>query len=181
MKLLSKIFFTGAIALVALNACKKKDDPAPTPTKPKGVMSATINGKAWQSDPANKFMVIDGDTVYGADCTLEADTLQILAMRFSDTSAILGQLVLTAGRTGTYSGTSTADAGLLYLKKLDLAGIFTALLGYTTTYNVNITSWDATNKKFSGTYSFTMTNNTPGQPNIEVKSGEFTDLPYEID
>lgn len=181
MKLISKIFFTGAIALVALNACKKKDDPAPTPTKPKGVMTATINGSAWQSDPANKFIVIDGDTMYGADCYLEEDTLQVMAARFSDTSVILGQLVLTSGRTGTYSGTTTADVGLLFIKKFDLVGIFGALLGYTSTYNMTISSWDATNKKFSGTYSITMTNNTPGQPNIEVKSGEFTDMPYYTD
>ena len=178
MKLITKIFLTSSLALLSLNACKKKEDPAPT--KPSKVFMATIDGKSWQSDPSDKFLVIDGDTAYGTDCSLEADTLSILALRFSDTSGIIGQLVLTSGRTGTYSGTTTADKGLLYIQSLDLAGIFGALLGYTTTYNVNITKWDATNKKFSGTYSLTMVPVSAGAT-ITVTNGEFIDVPYTLE
>lgn len=180
MKIISKILFAGALMLVSLNACKKEKEEDPV-VKPKATFMATVDGKAWQSNSATDFRVDDGDTIYGAEAFIEGDTFNFNSVRFSDTSAILGQLILTPARVGTYSGTTNIDNGIMHVSKLDFAGLFDALLNYTTTYTFTITNWDAVNKKFSATYSLTMTNNTAGKANKVVTNGEVIDMPFVVE
>jgi hypothetical protein len=182
MKLVSKVLLTGAIALLSLNSCKKEEEENKTVKPTTGVMKLTLDGKEWKSNPYNEFRIEDGDTIYGTEAIFEGDSLlSITAVRFSDSSAVIGQFLLTPGRTGTYTGTTTADYGFVHVAKADFISLLDALLSYTTTYTFTITKWDATSKKFSATYSFTMTSSGGGKSNKVVTNGEITDMPYTVE
>lgn len=180
MKNITKLFLIGAMALTTFSSCKKEKEDSPTTTTPAapGVTTCQVNGQTWTSDQAGKYSATD--SLPGCEALLDGDTMTFISSRFSDNSAILAQLVLTPARVGTYSGTTTADGGMFYLSTFDETTLFQNFLLYTTSYSFTISEWNASTKKFSGTFNITMTSNTGGS-NILVTNGKCTNVPYVLD
>jgi hypothetical protein len=180
MKNTTKVFLIAAMALTTFASCKDKKDDGPTTTNPAapGVTTCQVNGQTWTSDQAGKYSATD--SLPGCEALLNGDTMTFISTRFSDNSAILAQLVLTPARVGTYSGSTSADAGMFYLSKFDETTLFQSFLLYTTSYSFTISDWNASAKKFSGTFNITMTSNTGGS-NITVTNGKCTNVPYVLE
>ncbi len=180
-----KYTFTLLLAITGLafaaSSCKK--DPDPAPAKETGFISCKINGVDWKSAKASEKIILDGDTVSGVEASLEGDSvISIYGIKPSatDTSAIIMFLKLNPGKTGTYSGTTSGDYGALYTPGMDFVSLLTVLGSYDITYSINITSFDATAKKLSGTFTITHTPKM-GTGTIAVTNGEFNDIPYSVE
>ena len=166
------------IALAFSAAACKKDKTSTTNNSggtATGIITCKVNGKDWKSGTKNDSIDVSGDTYYGIEAYMDADTMNIFGVNLTDQSAVILNLVLTSGRTGTYSGTTDMDFGAIYTPGLDLGSLLGVLLNSTITYSVNISKFDNVTRKVSGTFTITVTPTGSGTT-YNVTSGAFTDI-----
>ena len=157
------------VGTMFFTSCKKDSTTTnnSTPAVP-GIISCKINGTAWSS-PANV-----------SQAMLRNDTLGISGGQIAngDTSIISMNIVLTSTKTGKYSGSGSFLGGSKTLaffipSTKNSSAYFDIFMG-SATYEINITKFDLTTNKVSGTFSFTQTRYS-GTKDI-VSEGTFTDI-----
>lgn len=72
------------------------------------------------------------------------------------------------------------DYGIYYFSGIDFTSFLNTFFGYTSTSTLNITKFDASSKKISGTFNVTMTS-TSGAPTISLTEGTFTDVSFVVE
>ena len=161
-----------------LSSCKKtEDDVVPPASAAKtGIVTCKVNGTSWESDARTQNTFFIDTIVPSVGATVDGDTLSILAFRTKpgDSTMIMMSVLLTSTKTGTYTMTGT-DYNIFYLPSTNIMALFTTLFSYTATSTLNITKYDAVNKKISGTFSTTMTPSSSGTK-YTVTDGAFTDV-----
>jgi hypothetical protein len=147
-------FFFAALLIAGCNATTS---PGGTTTT-EGSMVATVNGQAWSSP----VLPIAGGI--GTKAFLKEGTLTVTGVS-TDLTAIGVTLVQPRVGTDSIAGTyATSD-------KKAYAGVGTA----------NITKYDVTNRKISGTFSFTAyrVDSLNLQETVAVTNGSFLDVKWE--
>lgn len=159
----------------AFSSCKKKDD-SPAPSSNSGAkITCNVNGKNWSSKSASEKINMQDSFVYGVNATMEADTLEMVAISVdgADTSWILITGTLNPNKLGTYT---QDDVAAIYFPSFDALTIFNIFMNYTITSSVTITKYDAAKKTISGTFNISM--ETSSGTNYTVNSGKFDDIPF---
>lgn len=190
------IFYALLPLALLLGACSKDEKNDETVNPAEGRITCKVNGKAWTSESATKtytykYTIGTFDfqaTFKGTEAELFGDTLDIngVAVSGTDTQNVRFSVVLTSGRTGNYTiGTfpqkNSGTASAFYYNKLSVKNGGIGFTGYTCSGSLNISSWDETNQKFNGSFSFNMTPKNPSDsktPAYTVTSGNFTNLSY---
>lgn len=171
------------LASALFSSCKKdsSDDVTPGNTEKTGVFTCKNNGVTWESDAASKQIFFMDTMVPSVSVYVEADTMTVMAFRTNatDSTMILMNVQLSSARVGSYT-MSGQDNGIYFFPGISPLAIFATALGYTSTSTLNITKYDAVNKKISGTFTATMTPTSSGTP-INITEGKFTDVSLEIE
>ena len=147
---MKRILTIGIAALALVFSSCKKDGTSTGPS-----IKATIDGAAWSANVrvATKYsdkFVINGSALSGSS------------------------LIVTVNGTsvGTYNLALTAfDCSAAYTKSVSEPIPYASITG-----TVTISKVDATNKKVSGTFEFSMLRNL--SDNIQITKGSFTDIAY---
>lgn len=179
----NKTILTLLMAVLALlTSCKKDKDQSGTGNPVfNGRIACEIDGVPWQSSPENEFLVnTDDDTIFGSQAFTDNNYLDIGGCQFSDSSIVFMEIdPLFTGKLGTYVD-STGDIGFaMYLKNINNIDLDEGVYEHTKMKLV-ITSWDATNRRISGTFEGDFIS-LDGMETIRIRNGKITNVKYMID
>jgi len=169
-------------ALALLTSCKKdKDQPGTGNPVFNGKITCEIDGVPWQSSPENEFLVSsDDDTIFGSQAYSDDSYLDIGGCQFSDSSIFFMEIdPLLPGKLGTYED-STGDIGFaMYLKNINNIDLDEGVYEHTKMKLV-ITSWDAANRRISGTFEGDFIS-LDGMETLRIRNGKITNVQYMIE
>ena len=178
-KILNYSIVLFATIAIGFSSCKDEETPTPsTPTAKTDVFTCKVNGTNWESNSRSTMVPFLDSLVPSVNASVEADTLSMMAFKTTatDSSMILFSVLLKNPRVGTYTMTGI-DYNIFYFSGIDLVTFLNTFFGYTAASTLNITKFDATSKKISGTFNTTMTSSTGG-PTMTITAGEFTDVSF---
>lgn len=144
-------------------------------------LTCNINGKAWESNGFNEFILVDGDTLWGLESEDYSGFLSLTGIRFSDTSRVHFTVVKTGAVAGTYTGTTDPQVSdyCSYSPKWDYTTSKWMLQNYDINWTVRVTHFYK-GEKFSGLLNAShkvMSGASSPYGNIELTGGAFTDVP----
>lgn len=144
-------------------------------------LTCTINGKTWESNGYNEFIIADGDTLWGLTAEDYSGFLSLTGIRFSDTSRVHFTVVKTSAVAGTYTGTTDPQVSdyCSYSPKWDYTTSKWMLQNYDINWTVRVTHYykgDRFSGLFSASHKVMNGANSP-YGNIELTGGAFTDVP----
>ncbi len=175
-KILNYSIVLFATLAIGFSSCKDEETPPSTSTAKTDVFTCKVNGTAWESNPRSTMVPFLDSMIPSVNASVEADTLSMMAFKTTstDSTMILFSVLLKNPRVGTYTMTGT-DYNIYYFSGIDFMTFLNTFFGYTSSSTLNITKFDATNKKISGTFNTTMTS-TSGAPTMTITDGTFTDV-----
>lgn len=178
-KILNYSIVLFATIAIGFSSCKDEETPTPsTPAAKTDVFTCKVNGTAWESNPRSTMVPFLDSMMPSVGASVQADTLSMMAFKTTatDSTMLLFSVLLKNPRVGTYTMTGT-DYNIYYFTGIDFMTFLNTFFGYTSSSTLNITKFDATDKKISGTFNTTMTSTT-GAPTITITAGEFTDVKF---
>lgn len=176
-KILNYSIVLFATLAIGFSSCKDEETtPSTTTTAKTDVFTCKVNGTAWESNPRSTMVPFLDTIMQSVSAYVDADTMSIMAFKTTstDSTMIMMSVLLKTPRVGTYTMTGT-DYNIYYFTGIDFTTFLNTFFGYTASSTLNITKFDATNKKISGTFNTTMTSTT-GAPTITVTDGAFNDV-----
>ena len=181
-KILNYSIVLFATLAIGFSSCKKEEEKpsTSTPTAKTDVFTCKVNGTAWESDSRSKMVPFLDSMMPSVGPSVEGDTLSMMAFRTNstDSTMILFNVLLKNPRVGTYTMTGT-DYNIYYFSGIDFMTFLNTFFGYSASSTLNITKFDATNKKISGTFNTTMTSSTGG-PTMTITEGTFNDVTLTV-
>jgi hypothetical protein len=180
-KILNYSIVLFATLAIGFSSCKDEETtPSTTPTAKTDVFNCKVNGTAWESNSRSTMVPFLDSMIPSVNASVEADTLSMMAFKTTstDSTMILFSVLLKNPRVGTYTMTGT-DYNIYYFTGIDFMTFLNTFFGYTSSSTLNITKFDATNKKISGTFNTTMTS-TSGAPTMTITEGTFNDVTLTI-
>lgn len=153
------------LATVLFSTACKKDESSPSPTSTaSGLLSATLNGVAFNPNDS-----VAGSMMNGMINISAFHNGDLLTISLRDTVA--KTYLLEEGADNTTSAAAYLKAGA--------SSAYTSNLWYSSNNKVVITKIDKVNKKISGTFTITVFDiNLAGLDSLSFTSGSFTDVPY---
>jgi hypothetical protein len=174
---MKKIGICAFIALLlgtaTLESCKKKSKDVVF-QNPKITM--TVDGKAWESGAAGGRIITATDTWPTLSVQVIGDTLYLETCQLKDSSYLSIDLPLKPGKVGSYSSTANSGALFSFYPSVKKASLNTLYIN--SSYTVDITKWDAKNKRFSGNFTIVLVK-LIGTGAITVPAGEFIDVKFD--
>lgn len=170
-----------ATLAIGFSSCKDEETPpSTTPTAKTDVFTCKVNGTAWESNPRSTMVPFLDSMIPSVNASVQADTMSMMAFKTTatDSTMILFNVLLKTPRVGTYTMTGS-DYNIYYFGGIDFMTFLNTFFGYTSSSTLNITKFDESSKKISGTFSTTMTSTT-GAPSVSVTEGTFTDVAYVL-
>jgi hypothetical protein len=176
----NKLTQTCLLGLLAFTAGCKTDNDQPPGGQPTdyGKISFLLNGDHWQSEPGGAFMInTENDTFPGIHVSEFKDSFSLLTCRKSDSSVFsLKIFLLVPGRTGDYRDSTRRTTTMAFNEKMNNPSSDQRYIHKK--MRVEITSWDETNRRFSGNFQAEM-RSVSGNKTIYISNGKFENVLFQ--
>lgn len=173
------IFSILLVMLMSAGGCKKDNDqPAAGKPTDYGKISFLLNGDYWQSEPGGTFLLnTENDTFPGIHVSEYKDSFNLLTCRKSDSSVFsLKIFLLVPGRTGEYRDSTRRTTIMAFNEKMNNPSSEQQYIHKK--MRVEITSWDQTNRRFSGNFQSEL-RSVSGNKTIYISNGKFENVLFE--